>query len=196
MVLFPDMGARASRNRPQRAVVSATGRVFNACRSGGAAFVAVAKPPNLGYCEHSSQFRWLDRPRVRRVLVQRKMRPRLVVVGEITRQGSTQGGFPEDDHMVQTLAPNGAYHALYVGPLPRRSRSGEHFLHLHILYLLSEAVAENRIAIAEQIARDLIKRKCLAQLLCRPFRGGMCGDIKVDYAAPVMRQHEKHIQHL
>src|SRR5258706_16290389 len=131
-------------------------------------------------------FRWLDRPMVRRVLTQQKMRPRLVIVGEITRQGSTQRGFPEDDHMVQTLASNRADHALYVGPLPRRPGSGEHFLNLHVPYLLSEGVAENLIAIAEQIARDLIKRKCLAQLLCRPFRRGMRGDIKVDYPTAVM----------
>src|SRR5712691_8568527 len=98
--------------------------------------------------------------------------------------------------MVQTLAPNGTDHALHVSPLPRRSRSREHFLNLHVSYLLSEGVAENLIAIAEQIARDFIERKCLAQLLCRPFRRGMRGDIKVDHAAPVMRQHQKHVQHL
>src|SRR5713101_1752683 len=165
-------------------------------RSGSASFVAVVQSANLGHCYHSSQLRWLDRPRFRRILLQRKMRPRLVIVVEITRQGSPQRGFAEDDYMVQTLAPNGTYHALHVGPLPRRSRSREHFLSVHVLYLLSESVAENLIAIAEQIARDLIKRKCFAQLLCRPFRRGMRGDIKMDYPAPVMRQHQKHVQHL
>jgi hypothetical protein len=35
--------------------------------------------------------------------------------------------------------------------------------------------AENLIAIAEPVSRDLIKRKCLAQLLCCPFRRGMLG---------------------
>jgi hypothetical protein len=77
--------------------------------------------------------------------------------------------------MVQTLASNGTDHALHVGPLPRRSRSGEYFPNLHAPYLLSEDVAENLIAIAEQVSRDLIKRKCLAQLLCCPFRRGMLG---------------------
>jgi hypothetical protein len=32
-----------------------------------------------------------------------------------------QGGFPEYDHMVQALAPNGTDHALHVGPLPRET---------------------------------------------------------------------------
>src|SRR5216683_613801 len=63
-------------------------------------------------------------------------------------------------------------------------------------FACSRKVSENLIAIAEQIARDLIKRKCFAQLLCRPFRRGMRGDIKMDYPAPVMRQHQKHVQHL
>src|SRR5260370_33224706 len=112
MVLFPEMSTKVLRNRPQRTLVPAISRVFNVYKSGGASFVAVVKSTNLGYCEHSSQFRWLDRPRVRRVLVQRKMRPRLVIVGEITRQGSTQRGFSEDEHMVQTLAPNRADHGV------------------------------------------------------------------------------------
>jgi hypothetical protein len=63
--------------------------------SGSASLVAVVQSTNLGYCNHSSQLRSLDRPRLRRVLVQRKMWPRLVIVGEITRQGSTQGGFSD-----------------------------------------------------------------------------------------------------
>jgi hypothetical protein len=68
-------------------------------------FVAVVQPTNFEHCYHSSQFGSLDRPRLRRVLVQRKMRPGLVIVGEVRRQSSTQGGFPEDEHMVQALAP-------------------------------------------------------------------------------------------
>ena len=40
-----------------------------------------------------------------------------------------------------------------------RSRSRKYFRNLHVLYLLSKGVAENLIVVAEQIARDLIKRK-------------------------------------
>jgi hypothetical protein len=56
-----------------------------------------------------------------------------------------------------------------------------------------EGVAENLIAIAKQVARDLVKRKCFAQLLRRPFRRGMRGDIKVDYPPPVMQQDPRKI---
>lgn len=77
-----------------------------------------------------------------------------------------------------------------------KKKATPYFLNLHVLYLLSEGIAENLIAIAEQIARDLIKRKSLAQLLRRSFRGGMRGDIKVHHPTPVVRQHQKHVQHL
>jgi hypothetical protein len=42
----------------------------------------------------------------------------------------------------------------------------------------------------------LIKRKGLAQVLCRPFRGVMRGDVKVHHPTAVMRQHQKHVSHL
>src|SRR6266849_5886479 len=83
-------------------------------RQSKVATLPVVQSTNLGYCNHSSQLRSLDRPRLRRVLLQGKMRPRLVIVGEIRRQGSTQGEFSEDDHMVQALAPNGTDQAFHV----------------------------------------------------------------------------------
>ena len=47
------------------------------------------------------------------------MRPCSVIVLKITGEGSTQGGFIERDDMVETLAPNGSNHPLYIGSLPR-----------------------------------------------------------------------------
>src|SRR5579864_2800976 len=113
--------------------------------SGSAPLVTVMESTDLRYRYHPPQFRRLSQPRFRRVLCQRQMRPRSMVVSKIQRQGSTKGGFVEDNHVVQALAPNGADHALHVGPLPRRSRSGQHFLNVHILYLLSEGFSEDPI---------------------------------------------------
>jgi hypothetical protein len=59
------------------------------------------------------------------------------------------------------------------------------------MYPCSESVTENPVAIAEQIARDSIKWKCLAQLLCRPFGRRVRGDIEVEHPTPVMRQYQK-----
>ena len=59
-----------------------------------------------------------------------------------------------------------------------------------------ELTAKDTVAIAKQIARDLVERKRLPQLLGSPFGGGMGGDVEVDDAAPVVSQHQKHVQHL
>ena len=79
-----------------------------------------------------------------------------MIVGEIRNERPPQRGFVENDHVVQTLAPNRA----------------------------------------DQIARDLIERKRLAKLLRGPFRRGMRGRIEVHNASPLVRQHEKHVEHV
>ena len=43
----------------------------------------------------------------------------------------------------------------------------------------------------QQVAWSRIPRKGLGNLLCRPFRGGMGGDIEMNHAAPMMGQNHK-----
>jgi len=64
----------------------------------------------------------------------------------------------EHDHMVQTLSPKGTNHSLYIRPLPRRSRCGQNFLDAHVCDLPLEFLPEDGVAIAQQVARDLLKR--------------------------------------
>jgi len=40
------------------------------------------------------------------------------------------------------------------------------------------------------------KGKCLPQLLSRPLRGRVGGNVEVQNAAPVMGQHQKHVKNL
>ena len=42
----------------------------------------------------------------------------------------------------------------------------------------AEVLAEDRIAVAQQIARELAERKCLPQLLSSPFRRWVGGHIE------------------
>ena len=71
----------------------------------------------------------------------------------------------EHDHMIEALAPNGTNHPLHIGSLPRRSRRAEHFLDTHISHLSSEVITEDRIAVAQQVARELVKGEGFPQLL-------------------------------
>src|SRR5215472_12638151 len=63
----------------------------------------------------------------------------------------------EHDHMVQALAPKGTNDSLYIRPLPRRSRCGQNFLDAHVCDLPLEFLPEDGVAIAQQVARDLLE---------------------------------------
>ena len=80
--------------------------------------------------------------------------------------------------MIEALTLNGTNHPLHVGSLPRRSRRGQHFVDAHVSHLSSELIAEDSIAVAEQVARDLVKGECFPQLLPRPLCGGVGGHIE------------------
>ena len=83
----------------------------------------------------------------------------------------TEGRFVEHEHMVQALAPNRTNHALDLGPLPGGSRGAQHFLDTHVSHLSPEGIAEDSIAVAQQVARKLIKGESFSQLLSGPLRG-------------------------
>lgn len=100
------------------------------------------------------------------------------------------------DHMIETLAPNGTNHSLYIGSLPRRARCRQNFADAHVSHLFPEVLAKDSIAVAQQVARECVKGKCLPQLLSGPFRRWVGGHIEVDYASAVMGQYQEHVKNL
>jgi hypothetical protein len=73
----------------------------------------------------------------------------------------------EHELMVQAVAPDRTNHALDVGPLPGGSRGAQHFLDAHVSHLSPEGIAEDSIAVPQQIARKLIKGERFSQLQSR-----------------------------
>ena len=102
----------------------------------------------------------------------------------------------EHDHMIEALAPNGANHSLHIGSLPRGARRRQHFVDAHVSHLSSECIAEDRIAVPQQITRELVKGKGFPQLLSRPLGGRMGGHIKVKNTTTVMGQYQKYVKDL
>src|SRR5260370_19464331 len=102
----------------------------------------------------------------------------------------------EHDHMIETFATNGSNHSLYIGSLPRRAPCRQNFADAHISHLCSEVIAEESVAVAPQIVRELFKGKCLPQLLSRPLCGRVGGRIEVKHATAVMGQHQNHVRNL
>ena len=98
--------------------------------------------------------------------------------------------------MIEALAPNGTNHPLHIGSLPRGARRRQHFADAHVSDMPSKCITEDSIAVAQQVARELVKGKGLPQLLSRPLRGWVGGHIEVQNATPVMGQHQKHVKDL
>src|SRR5260370_38460087 len=100
----------------------------------------------------------------------------------------------EHDHMIETFATNGSNHSLYIGSLPRRAPCRQNFADAHISHLFSEVIAEDSVAVAPQIVRELFKGKRLPQLLSPPLSGRVCGRVEVNHATRVMGQHQKPLR--
>src|SRR6516162_2872680 len=102
----------------------------------------------------------------------------------------------ERDHVIEALATNGSDHSFYIGSLPRRARCRQDFADSHVAHLFSEVIAENSIAVAQQVARELGKGKGLPQLLSGPLRGRVGSNIEVQDATPVMGQNQENVKNL
>jgi hypothetical protein len=87
-----------------------------------------------------AEFRRLNWPAVGRILVERQVSVRPVVVREVASQDMTQVVFAEDDDVIQTLAPDGADEALCERVLPWAVRCSQDFTDPHPLQALAEHV--------------------------------------------------------
>ena len=58
-----------------------------------------------------------------------------------------------------------ANHPLDIGSLPRRARCRQDFANAHVSHVFSEVIAKDRIVVAQEVAQELGKGNCLAQLL-------------------------------
>ncbi len=68
------------------------------------------------------------------------------------------------------------------------------FTDAHALYALPEHVTVDRVAIAEEVGRGGIVRKGVHDLLGGPEGGGVLGDIEVEDAPAVVREHDEDEQ--
>src|SRR5260370_29664955 len=95
-----------------------------------------------------AEFRPLNSPAVGRILVEREVSTRPVVVREVASQGAAQLSFAKDEDVIQTLTPDRADEPLREGVLPRAVGRREDFTDAHALHALPEHVTVDRAAIA------------------------------------------------
>ncbi len=100
------------------ATVAWFGRRF---RSGRKARVAMMETADFGKLDDLAHTGRLDGSRIRRVLAEREMSSRLVMVGEVPGQNPTEMLLTEDNYVIETLSAYGAHKAFSVGILPGAS---------------------------------------------------------------------------
>jgi hypothetical protein len=157
--------------------------------SGGAAFVAVGQATDLTRGHNWPEIPSLNRSWFWRVLLQRQMRSRSVVGIEIGSKDSPQRAFMEHDHVVETFAPDRSDHSFHISPLPGRGWCRENLCYRHSPDLFSEALAKNRVAISQEVARKLVERKSIPRLRAGALGGRMAGHMEVNDATMIMGQN-------
>ena len=66
----------------------------------------------------------------------------------------------------------------------------------HRLHLFYKLMAEDAVAIAQQILRRAVPRKGFPKLVSGPLRSGMCCHCEVNDAPTLKGQHQEHVQDL
>src|SRR3979490_804158 len=92
----------------------------------------------------------------------------------------------QDDEMVNTLAPDRSDQPVGNDTLPGRGRGGRLVPNAHGTQSARDDAAIDPVAIADEVARGLIPRKCLRYLTCNPFRGRICSDVDPDEVSAVL----------
>ncbi len=87
--------------------------------SGGAAFVAVMQPADGRQGDDTSRLDRRHGSRLRRVLLERQVRARAVVVVDVGAEQASHVSLVEHDDVVETLAANRADQTFHVRILPR-----------------------------------------------------------------------------
>jgi hypothetical protein len=148
----------------------------------------------FGHLHDSAHGGALNWPDIRRILVERDMRARPVIVGEVTNEDTAEVAFAQDQNVVQTLASDGADEPFREGVLPRALRSGEDFTDPHALHALLKYVAVDAVAIAKEIRRCAVIGERLHDLLGGPVGGGVLGCVEVDDASAMVNEHDENEQ--
>ena len=95
-----------------------------------------------------------------------------------------------DDHVVQTLAPDGSDPSLCIRILPRAGRTGDNLAYAHAGDAAPEHVATDGVAIPQQPSRCRAVRERFNHLLRRPRSRGMFRDVDIDDSAALLGEQD------
>ena len=146
---------------------------------------------NFGNRDDHAERRWLDRPSVGRILVERQVSASPVIVLELAGQDTPKVPFAEDENMIQRLSPDRADEALREGILLRAVWRRQHFGDPHALHSSPERMTTSTVAVADEVAWRRVLREGIDDLLSRPDGGGVLGHVEVEDGPAVVGEHDE-----
>jgi hypothetical protein len=145
--------------------------------SGGLPFVAMMEPANFGPRHDPTGSGRVDGARLGRVLAEREVSSRALVVRDVRAKHSSEMSLVEDDHVVQALAADRPDDAFDVRILPRRAQGGADGREAERFDGAAERRVEGRVAVVEEESRAGVVKEALAELLLGPRGGWMPRDV-------------------
>ena len=100
----------------------------------------------------------------------------------------------QDNDVVHTLTPDRSDQPLGNAVLPRRGWCGGLVPDAHGTQSARDDAAVDPVAIADEVARSLIPRKCLRDLTCDPLRRGICCDVDPNEVPAINPHNHEAIQ--
>src|SRR6202140_3770907 len=122
------------------------------------------------------------------------MRSHVVVVACVRLQNLAQMHLAQDNDVVHTLTPDRSDQPFGKAILPRRGWGGRLVPNAHGAQSAGDGTAIDPVAIADEVVRSLIPRKCLRYLTCNPFRRRICCDVDPDELSAVEPDDDEGIE--
>src|ERR1700730_7696357 len=117
----------------------------------------------------------------------------IIIVG-VGFQDPTQMHLAQDNDVVYTLTPDRSDQTFGKAILPGRGRCGGLVPDAHGAQSTRDDAAIDPVAIADEVARSLIPRKCLRYLTCNPFCHRICRDVDPDEVSAAEPDNDEGIE--
>ena len=102
--------------------------------------------------------------------------------------------FAQYDHNSQTLSTYRTDYPFAIGILPGRTWRGWDFFNTHAFNTLREIVTVDAVAITNQETRCFLVREGVDDLLGSPLGVGVCGNVEMDKASPIVTEHDEDVE--
>ena len=159
-----------------------------------APLVVMVKTADFRDLDHRSAIWWLHGARLRRVLVQRQVRPRSVIVLHVAPHNSPQVRFAEYDDVIEALPAKGPDYSLRVRILPGTVRRNDNFLDVERLHPVPKRQPVYAVPVSDEVRRRFSIADRLDHLLCCPLGRRMFRHVEVHDPTAVMREHDQDKQ--